>query len=84
MCVVTLSYNENNKVAAEKLAALLRTGLFEQLNAPEEMDIDYSDNSLFEIDEMEMPLEKENYTPEELRMLLIGDLKEIYGVKDAI
>lgn len=30
MCTITLSYNENDKVASEKLAALLATGLFIQ------------------------------------------------------
>ena len=31
-----------------------------------------------------LPYGKENYTPEELRTMLINDLKEFYGVKDAV
>lgn len=30
MCTVTLSYDQNNALAREKLAELLKTGLFEQ------------------------------------------------------
>ena len=44
MCTVTLSYNEKDKVASEKLAALLSTGLFVQLNRQEDLDIDYTDS----------------------------------------
>ena len=76
MCTITLSYNENDKVASEKLAALLATGLFTQQDSSTEMDIDYSDSSL--------PEEKDSYTPEELRTLLISDLNSIYGVQDAV
>lgn len=84
MCTITLSYNENDSVASEKLAALLATGLFIRNDAPEELDIDYSDSSLYEDDLMALPEEKENYTPEELRAMLISDLNSIYGVKDAV
>lgn len=48
MCTITLSYNENDIVASEKLAALLATGLFIQQDASKELDIDYSDSSLYE------------------------------------
>lgn len=84
MCIVTLSYNDNNKVAVEKLAALMGTGLFEKLNVQEDLDIDYTDSSLFEESESALPGEKEFYTVEELRTTLINDLKEIYGAKNAI
>ena len=68
MCTITLSYNENDVAANEKLDALLRTGLFVQVeNRKDDLDA-----------------EKEFYTPEELRSILINDLNEIYGVKDAI
>lgn len=30
MCTITLSYDKNNALARRKLAALLKTGLFEQ------------------------------------------------------
>ena len=84
MCTITLSYNENDSVASQKLAALLATGLFVQLDAPQELDIDYSDPSLYEDDDLILPEGKDSYTPEELRDLLISDLKSIYGMKDAL
>lgn len=52
MCTVTLSYNEKDKAASEKLK-----------------------NSA------SLPEEKEFYTPEELREVLVNDLNEYYGVK---
>ena len=85
MCTITLSYNENDSVASQKLAALLATGLFTQHEVPQEMDIDYSDSSLYEEDDlMALPEGKDSYTPEELRELLISDLKSVYGMKDAL
>ena len=83
MCTITLSYNEKDKAATEKLAALLSTGLFVQLDKQKDLDIDYTDPSLYD-DSSPLPEEKEFYTPEELREILINDLNEIYGVKDAI
>lgn len=83
MCTVTLSYNEKDKAASEKLAALLSTGLFVQLNRQEDLDIDYEDSTLY-VDSVPLPEDKEYYTPEELRSLLISDINEIYGVKDAL
>lgn len=84
MCTITLSYNENDSVASEKLAALLATGLFIQQDASTELDIDYSDSSLYEENGSMLPEGKDSYTPEELRALLISDLNPIYGVKDAV
>ena len=84
MCTITLSYNENDSVANQKLAALLAMGLFVQLDEPQELDIDYSDPSLYEDDELTLPEGKDSYTPEELRELLISDLKSVYGMKDAL
>ena len=84
MCTITLSYNENDSVASEKLAALLATGLFIQHDVREERDMVCSDPSLFEDDPIALPEEKESYTPEELRAMLIDDLNSIYGVKDAV
>jgi len=85
MCTITLSYNENDSVASEKLAALLATGLFIQHEAPKEMNIDYSDPTLYEEDDLlALPEGKESYTPEELRALLISDLNSLYGMKDAV
>ena len=84
MCKITLSYNENDSVANEQLAALLSTGLFTQLDSPDDLDIDYSDQSLFEDNLEALPDGKDSYTPEDLRTLLINDLNSIYGVKDAV
>jgi len=85
MCTITLSYNENDVVASQKLAALLATGLFIQHDSPTDLDIDYSDPSLYEVDEqMALPKGKDGYTPEELRSMLISDLNSIYDVKDAV
>lgn len=84
MCTVTLSYNENDSVATQQLAALLNTGLFVQLNVQNKMDIDYSDPSLYEDNPTPLPYEKEYYTPEELRTMLVSDVNEIYGTKDVI
>ena len=85
MCTITLSYNENDKVASEKLAALLATGLFIKQDSSKDLDIDYSDSSLYKDDDMmALPEGKDSYTPEELRALLISDLNSIYGVKDAV
>lgn len=50
-----------------------------------ELDIDYSDSSLYEENDlMALPEGKDNYSPEELRALLISDLNSIYGVKDTV
>ena len=83
MCTVTLSYNEKNIVASEKLAALLSTGLFVQVNSHNDLDIDYSDPSLYR-DNAPLAETKDYYTPEELRATLIDDLNQIYGVKNAV
>ena len=84
MCTITLSYNENDSVASQNLAALLATGLFTQLDAPKDLDIDYSNQALYEDDLVGLPDEKDCYTPEELRTLLISDLNSAYGMKDAV
>ncbi len=83
MCTITLSYNENDQTASEKLAALLSTGLFVKVNQQEELDIDYSDASLYE-DDPSLKLDKESYTPEELRTMLTNDLNQNFGVKNAL
>lgn len=83
MCTITLSYNEKDKAASEKLAALLSSGLFVQINRQEDLDIDYTDSALYE-NSVSLPEEKEFYTPEELREILVNDLNEFYGVKDAV
>ena len=79
MCTVTLSYNENNKVAAEKLAVLLGTGLFKKIDL-EDLDIADSDSMLSDYEALKLSLDRESYTPEELREMLVNDVKEMYGV----
>ena len=77
MCIVTLSYNENSKAAVEKLAALLNTGLFVEVGAThQKLDIDYADPSLYE-NCVPLPDQKDFYTPEDLRALLISDINQI-------
>lgn len=83
MCTVTLSFNEKDKAASEQLAALLSTGLFVQLVRHDDLNVDYTDPTLYE-DSVPLLEEKDYYSPEELRNLLVSDLNEIYGVKDAI
>lgn len=83
MCTVTLSYNQNDKAAIEKLAALLSTGLFVQLDSQEDLDIDYSDQSLYEPDPSFPEIDKD-MTPEELEQLIIEDLHSIYKVGYAV
>ena len=86
MCTVTLSYNENNKMAAEKLAVLLGTGLFEKVDVEDLdiADIADTDSILSDDEDLALSLNKDSYTPEELREMLVNDAKEMYGVKDAI
>lgn len=79
MCTITLSHNENDSEASEKLAALLATGLFVQHDEPKELNIDYSDALLYEDSQIALSEDKDSYTPEELRSLLISDLNSIYG-----
>lgn len=83
MCTITLSYNENDSEANQNLAALLATGLFTQLDTPGDLDVDYSDQSLYEDDLVGLSDEKD-CTPEELRTLLINDLNSLYGVRNAV
>ena len=71
-------------MANQNLEALLATGLFTQLDVPGELDVDYSDQSLYEDDLVGLSDEKDSYTPEELRTLLISDLNSLYGVRDAV
>ena len=84
MCTITLSYDQNNKVVIEKLAALLSTGLFEQVLSSDSSAIDYADPSLYEVDESLIPQVTNNMTPEELENLIINDVRSIYKMKDAI
>ncbi len=83
MCTVTLSYNKNNKIASEKLAALLGTGLFVQLDEHDDLDIDGTDSSLFEIDPS-LPEINRDLTPAELEQLILEDIHSIYEQSYAV
>jgi hypothetical protein len=83
MCTVTLSYDDKNKAAIEKLAALLNTGLFVQLNEQDNMDIDYSDPSLYVADP-NLPQVDRDMSPEELEQLIVEDIHSIYKVAYAV
>lgn len=83
MCTVTLSYNQKDKVARDKLAALLNTGLFIQLDRQEDLDIDYTDPSLYEIDPS-LPEINRDLTPQELEQLILEDIHSIYEGKHAV
>jgi hypothetical protein len=83
MCTVTLSYNKNDETAIKSLATLLATGRFVQLDAEDDLDIDYSDPSLFEEDP-NIPIIDRDLTVEEFRNLLLEDIKKIYAEKNAI
>ena len=83
MCTVTISYDKNNKVASEKLAALLGTGLFVQLDRHDEIDIDETDRSLYDIDPS-LPGINNDLTPEELERLILEDVHSIYEESYAV
>ena len=83
MCTVTLSYDKNDKVAKAKLEALLSTGLFVQLDKHDELNIDYSDPSLYE-EGPSMPEINRDLTPEELERIIIDDIHSIYQSSYAV
>ncbi|MBR3068066.1 MAG: hypothetical protein IKG77_10025 [Prevotella sp.] len=83
MCTVTLSFNQKDQVAREKLAALLSTGLFVQLDRQEDLDINYADPSLYEIDPS-LPEINRDLTPQELEELILEDIRSIYEGKYAV
>ena len=83
MCTITLSYNGNDKVATEKLAALLSTGLFVQLDSQNTPDIDYTDPTLYEVDSS-LPDISRDLTPQELEQLIVEDIHAIYKEKYAV
>lgn len=83
MCTVTLSYNENDKAALEKLVALLNTGLFVQLDSQEVLGIDDSDPSLYEV-APNLPEIDRDLTPEELEQMITDDIHSIYEAAYAV
>ena len=83
MCTITLSYNENNKAAKAKLAALLNTGLFVKVDDSRNTDIDYSDSALYDLD-TELPVVSKDLSPEELEKLIIEDIHTIYAAESVL
>lgn len=76
MCTVTLSYDGNNALAQEQLAALLSTGLFMQVDAGDELDIDDTDPQLFGDDNIPLPSDR-NLSIDELEQLVVADIRKI-------
>lgn len=83
MCTVTLSYDGNNALAQEQLAALLSTGLFMQVDAGDELDIDDTDPQLFGDDNIPLPSDR-NLSIDELEQLVVADIRKICEMKDAV
>jgi len=85
MCTITLSYDKKDAVAREKLAILLSSGLFTQLDESSDLDIDYNDPWLYEDhgDLPPLPEGKDSFTPEEAFDLIIKDIRKIYA-EDAV
>ena len=82
MCTVTLSYDGNNALAQEKLAALLATGLFITAEEPQqEDDLDIQEVLM---DAKERVMQKESYTPEEAFHLTMKEIQNIYQVEYAL
>lgn len=83
MCTITLSYNDKDKVAMEKLAALLSSGLFTQVETDDDLLVNSSDTSLFEIDPTLTPITKD-LTPDELEDMIVSDIHSIYTAHHAV
>lgn len=86
MCTVTLSYDENNALARQKLTALLASGLFMQLDKQNDSGIDNNDPWLYEDhgDLPTLPEGKESFTPEEAYDLIMSDIRKIYAEDYAV
>ncbi len=80
MCTITLTFDPNNVLAQESLAALLATGQFKTDEATKErFGIDYSAPWLYEDHGDFPPLpEKESFTPEEALDIILKDIRQIY------
>ena len=83
MCTITLSYDKNNQVASRHIAALLSTGLFVKLDSQEDLEIDYSDSSLYKTDRS-LPKIDRDLTPEDLEKMIVEDIHSIYEAKYAL
>lgn len=83
MCTVILSYDGNNALAQQQLQVLLSTGLFTQIGADDELDIDYTDPQLYEENSLPIPSDR-NLSLDELEQLVVSDIRKIYNLKDAV
>ena len=87
MYTVTLSYDKNNALAQQQLAALLATGLFEAVKDVEEEfpGLEYSDPWLYEDhgDMPQLPKDKDTFTPEEALEIILDDIRKMYKEDDA-
>ena len=85
MCTITLSYNPDNALAQESLAALLATGLFQMSEAvADDLPINYSDSRLYE-DDITLPNSLDrNLSLEELEKLVVADVRSICSINDAV
>ncbi len=84
MCTVTLSYDKHNAEAREKLAVLLNSGLFTEIDKSDA--IDYNDPWLYEDhgDLPPLPEGKDTFTPDEAYEIIMNDIRHIYSENYAI
>ena len=86
MCTITLSYDPNNVLAQESLAALLATGQFiaDEDVRGKRLSIDYTDPYLYEEEcDLPIPLDR-NLSLGELENLVVADIRSICSVKNAV
>lgn len=78
MCTVTLSYDDNNVIAKQKLEALINSGLFALLS-----DFGSPDDEVMK-GAYERVMQKECYTPDEAYGLTMREIRQIYEHKYTI
>lgn len=76
MCTITLSYDENNTLAQQQLAALLASGLFMQLNQKQ----NGQDRVYIENGEVKMELQSDTLTIEESKDLTMRMVELEYAL----
>lgn len=76
MCTITLSYDENNTLAQQQLAALLASGLFMQLNQKQ----NGQDRVYIENGEVKMELKSDTLTIEESKNLTMRMVELEYAL----
>ena len=74
MCTVTLTYDKSNAQACEKLAALLASGMFEEIaSSPTDEEILKAAH--------QRVMQKEYYTLEEACDLTLKEIKSVYQME---